>query len=519
MNTRTAGRHWAVLAGVLSVTLWVAAGCTSWRIVRYREPSSTNLSMFPTRPVTRAEVPFRFPERPTQLSLDTLPVRAPDGSRMTWASYMDRYKVLAFVVVVNDTIVYETYRGGFAESQQLITFSVTKSILSAMLGIAIGEGRVRSLDDSVVRYIPTLRSNAAYDGVTLRHLLEMRSGLRHTKTGNGFWSDFRSDEAHFYYTTNRRKSMAAATRDHAPGSRWVYKDVDAEVLGWALSNAVGMPLARYLEEKIWHPVGAEYDASWSLDGRGGMESVASGFNATARDLARLGQLFLNGGRWGERQLVPADWVRASASVDSSRAEPEISNWWKMQHHLYWWHPLQPPHGDYYADGSNGERIYIDPSTRTVIVQLANESNQDFPFRRIAAYFDGRIFEYPRSIPALLWQAGRHSADSVRTAYEALEAARRAAPERHVITASGMNTVGMMLLDSAATRTAAIEVLRLTVEHYPDRVLGYLSLATAYERTGDSVRARETLDRAAARFPNDPEVVRRRLVPHPLPRYP
>jgi CubicO group peptidase (beta-lactamase class C family) len=501
-----------MLAAVLSVTLWAAAGCTTYRIVRYREPSATNLSMFPTRAVSRAPEPFRFAERPTRTGLDTLQVRAPDGSRMTWAAYMERYRVLAFLVVVNDTIVYETYRDGHAASKPLITFSASKSVLSALLGIAIGEGKIQSLDDPVARYIPALRGKPAYDGVTLRHLLAMRSGLRFTTLGNGMWADLRSDEAHFYYTTNLPKRMASMPRDHEPGSRWVYKDVDAEVLGWALSNAVGMPVARYLEEKIWHPIGAEYDASWSLDSRDGQEFVASGLNATARDLAKFGQLFLNGGKWGDRQVVPAGWARASASIDSSRAEPDISNWWKMQHHFYWWHPLQPPHGDFYADGSNGERIYVDPATRTVIVQLANESNQDFPFRRIAAYFAGRGYEYPRSIPALLRLAGLHSADSVRLAYATLNAALRAAPERYVITASGMNAVGMLLLDSAATRAAAIEVFRLTVEHYPDRVEGYLNLATAYARTGDAARAREVLDRAAERFPNDPEVRRRRVGP-------
>lgn len=504
MRPRNRSMAPAARTAVLAACLWVVAGCTTYRIIRYREPSSTNLSMFPARTIARAPAPFKFAEGPRD-NLDTLTVRAPDGTRIPWSTYMERYKVLSFVVVVNDTIVYETYREGHNAARPVITFSASKSVLSALIGIAIAEGKIRSLDDSVVRYIPALRDKPAYDGLTLRHFLDMRSGLRFTETGGGWWSDLRSDEARFYYTTNLPGTIASAKRDHAPGSRWDYKDVDAEVLGLALANAVGMPVATYLETRIWQPMGAEFEARWSLDHGNGQEFVASGLIATARDLAKFGRLFLNGGRAGDQQIVPADWVRASSSVDSSRSEPEVSNWWKMQHSFYWWHPLHPPHGDFYADGSNGERIYVDPATKTVIVQLADNSTQDFPFRRIASYFAGQPFEYPRLIPAMLRMAGLQSADSVRRAYATLSAAQTREPERYAITASGMNAVGLLLLDSARTQAAAIAVLQLTVERYPERVEGYLNLAMAYGRVADTLRAREVLDRAAMKFPDNPEV--------------
>src|SRR5688572_28905486 len=179
-----------------------------------------------------------------------------------------------------------------------------------------------------------------------------------------------------------------------------------------------------------------------------MEKVSSGFNATARDYAKLGRLYLHGGRWAGEQVVPAAWVAASTTADPARPEPEISTWWQMQHRTLWWLPLQPPQGDFYADGSNGQRVYVDPRTRTVIVQLANDSRQEFPFRRVAAYLAGERYEYPRSIPALVRQAAlTFGADSVRPTFERLEAERRANPERYVITETAMNTVGTLLLDA------------------------------------------------------------------------
>src|SRR5207244_1274720 len=98
--------------------------------------------------------------------------------------------------------------------------------------------------------------------------------------------------------------------------------------------------------------GTEHDASWSLDHRGGQEKVSSGFNAVARDFARFGRLYLNGGRWGSEQVVPATWVAQSVAVDPSRTDPEVSTWWQMQHAMYWWHAIQAPSGDFFADGSN-----------------------------------------------------------------------------------------------------------------------------------------------------------------------
>jgi CubicO group peptidase (beta-lactamase class C family) len=494
---------------LLSCTALACAACTSYRIIRYREPDARNQDMFPSRAVRKAPTPWAFARAAAmRTELDTVTVRAPDGSRIPFRQYMVDYKVLAFVVVRNDTILYETYRDGLDASTRHNSFSMAKSVLSALVGIAVGEGKIRSLDDAVADYVPELRGRSAFQGVTVRHLLEMKSGLRFTEAEGGMWKSFRSDEARIYYTTDLAATIRDTPREMPPGSRWVYKDTDAELLGIVLSRATGQTVAAYTEEKLWRRIGTEHDATWSLDRDGGQEKTSSGFNAVARDFARFGRLYLNGGVWEGDQIVPPDWVAQSAAVDTTR-EPEISTWWQMQHTMYWWHPIQPPARELYADGSHGQRLYIDPATRTVIVQLANDSRQDFPFRKVVAYLNGTPVEYPRLIPALVRQAAaRFGVDSVRPVFERLNAQRRLTPERFVITERGMVTVGSLLADSARTRAAGIAVLELSAEHYPRSAAALVRLSDAYLASGDRAQAIDAIRRASLRAPDDVAVKQR-----------
>ena len=488
----------------------VCAGCTSYRIIRYRQPDARNQGMFPTRAIHRADVPFEFARLPVLRSdLDTVTVRAADAKRVSFKQYMNDHAVLAFVVIRNDTVVYENYRDGFTPLTVHTSFSMAKSILSALVGIAVGEGKIRSLDDRVTDYVPELRDRPAFAGVTVRHLLEMKSGLRFTKTGNGMLSDFRSDDARVFYATNLLSFIRDAKREVEPGTKWVYKDTDAELLGLVLARAVGTTVAAYTEAQLWRRIGAEHDASWSLDHTNGQEKVSSGFNATARDFARFGRLFLNGGRWGADQVVPASWVAQSVAVDPSRTEPEISTWWQMQHTMYWWHPIQPPSGHFFADGSHGQRIYVDPVTRTIVVQLANDSRQDFPFRKVVAYLNDKRWDYPRSIPALVRLAALNfGPDSVRPVFSRLIVEKARAPEQYVITQNAMFGIGTLVADSAATRAAGIELLRVATEYYPTSASGFVRLSDAYLKAGDRESAVAAIRRARELAPSDPEVARR-----------
>ncbi len=458
---------------LLFAAAWpVMNGCTTYRIIRWRDPApDVQASIFPERRVDarRADsIPHAAMQR---ADLDTIRVRDVDGQMRRFAEYVTRRHIRAFVVLQNDSIVYERYTGGMTDSMRWNVFSVSKSFTSALLGLALDRHAIRSLDDDVSVYVPEVANNPNFDGVTLRRLLGMQSGFEYSRTNGSLWHDFRSSDAHFYYTSNLRASLERQRRERSPGSEWAYKDSDADLIAWALTNARRMSLADQLAHDIWQPMGAEHAASWDLDRRDGLENAASGLNAAAIDLLRFGRLYLNGGRVGDRQILPADWVAASTTLDRSRTEPEVFTWWEMQHQHYWWIPMQNWDGerDFFADGSRGQRIYVHPRTHTVIVQLADDSRQDFPFRRIVHYLAGEPYVYPRGIPGLLYQTALRgaSADSVRALYRFLVSDATAHPERYYIVEAGMIQVGSALAAEPRTHDAGVAVLALSVERSPE----------------------------------------------------
>ena len=281
-------------------------------------------------------------------------------------------------------------------------------------------------------------------------------------------------------------------RADPPGARWAYKDSDAEMLGWVLAEATHQTLARQLEEGIWRPMGAEHDASWDLDHEDGRESASSGLNATARDFARLGRLYLDGGAARGVQIVPREWVTASTIRDTARHEPEVVTWWQMQHQHYWWIPLHnwDAERDFFADGSRGQRIYVHPGSRLVIVQLANDSNQEFPFRALVHAWMGQPFRYPVSIPGRMLAAARAGAgaDSVRRIYRTLTGEATVRPADFVMTEAGLLSVGRLLMEPAGPDSVALAVLELAVEHSPRSYRAHEALAAACEKSGMTARA-------------------------------
>ena len=460
-NTIIGGTRRALvfLLAVLSIQ-----GCTTWRIIRWRDPlPNVQHRIFDERVVHHADLPFRFFVAPSpRTDLDTVMVRDSDGEMRRFDQYVANHRIRAFLVIRNDTVLYERYNGGITDTTLWSSFSVAKSFTSALVGVALGQGAVRSLDDSLTSYLPGFNRNPAFRGITLRQLLAMASGLAYTRTNGNLLHDLRSSDAHFYYTTDRTRSLLAMRREEPPGTRWAYKDSDAELMGLVLSRATGKTIAAQLEESIWRRIGTEHDATYSLDHRDGVENVSSGFNATARDYARFGRLFLNHGVWDGTQIIPRDWVRRSTQLDTSRTEPEVVTWYRMQHNLYWWIPMHnwAAERDFFADGSRGQRIYVHPPTRTIIVQLAEDSNQDFPFRRIAHYFANEPYAYPRGIPGLVLQAARvYGADSARAVFLRLTDEARIAPARYVMNQVALlNVIETLRTEGKTDAANALQVL-------------------------------------------------------------
>ena len=461
LRSRKTGRGRAAVAGVLMLLALGTQACTTYRIVRWQEPSPhMQPRAFPERIVRRADAPFVFARAPHRGDLDTVSVRDVDGRLRPFAEYVRLHSIRSFLVIRNDTIVYERYSPpSYTEGTRASTFSVSKSITSALLGRALA-GDALARRDPVTRHLPDVRGRRDFEGVTLEQLLRMMSGFRYTRTNGSWWNDFRSSDAHFYHTTNLRRSLRGLERERPPGAAWAYKDSDTELLGWMLSAATGRSISS-LTQDLWSRIGAEFDASWSLDhgGESGMEKTASGFNAAPRDLARFARLFLHDGSWNGEPLIPAEWVRASTTLDRSRTEPEVATWWRMQHQQYWWIPMHnwEVEQDFFADGSKGQRLYVHRPTRTIIVQVADDSRQDFPFRKIAHYFAGAPYRYPQGIAGQVLRAARQfGGDSATTVFQRLTAAAREQPGRYFLNRVELGAViGMLEQEKRSDAAAAI----------------------------------------------------------------
>jgi CubicO group peptidase (beta-lactamase class C family)/AcrR family transcriptional regulator len=420
---------------LLLVAATTMQGCSLYRTVRWQDPHPhVQDRIFPHRFVRHADTPFHFARGTPRHDLDTVSVRDTDARLKPFARYLVDRKIHAFVVIRNDTIVYERYRN-YNPTQRWSSFSVAKSVASAVLGKALERGIISSLDDPVIKYLPELAKEPQFQGLTLRHLMNMQSGFAYERTTGNLWHDLRSDDAKFYYTTNMKKSLMDMRRVQAPPAPWAYKDSDVELLGWAMNRAAGKSVAKQLEDEIWRKIGTEHDATFSMDRDHGLDKVSAAFQATALDFARFARLYLNGGNWNGEQILPAEWVQASTTIDRERTEPEVTTWYRMQHNHLWWLPMHnwDKERDFFADGSRGQRVYVHPPTKTIIIQLADDSEQDFPFRKVAHYLAGQTYRYPRGILGLTIQAMQAGGiDSAKAVFRKTTAEEKQYPERYFL---------------------------------------------------------------------------------------
>jgi CubicO group peptidase (beta-lactamase class C family) len=277
-------------------------------------------------------------------------------------AYMADQRSAGLVIVQDGKVRFERYGLGFDASGRWTSFSVAKSFTSTLVGAAIQDGFIKSLDDTVSRYIPDLRGSA-YDQVTIRQLLTMSSGVR----WNEDYEDPNSDVAQF----NKVKAepgmdatvayMRTLARAHPAGEVWNYNTGETNLIGVLVSSATRRPLAQYLQERIWQPAGMEAEATWLL-GKTGHEIAGCCLQTATRDFARFGLFVLANGNAGGRQIVPEWWFAESIRKHKEIGEPGRG------YGLQWW---TYDDGAVAAIGIFGQGIFIDPARRLVIASHAN----------------------------------------------------------------------------------------------------------------------------------------------------
>jgi len=291
-----------------------------------------------------------------------------DGQRFETAKFLSEIEATGLLVLRDGRIVFERYWLGNDATTQAASWSVGKSFVSALVGVAVDEGAIGSIEDPVSRYAPRLEGGA-YDGVRLKDVLQMSSGAR----WNEDYSDPESDINRWLRLVADGGSLdafaAACVREREPGTYNRYNTTDTHVLGMVVRGATGRSLTEYFREKLWDPLGAEADAFWVVDGTG-VELAGGGLSAVLRDYARLGELYRNGGVWNGRRLLSEAWVRASVTPDAPHLTPgpRPSSDNGMGYGFQWWVPNDT--GAYCAIGVYNQFVCVDPGTGLVIAQTA-----------------------------------------------------------------------------------------------------------------------------------------------------
>lgn len=344
---------------LMIITTLLLTSCQLGRFVFYNFADIKDHKKFKSRPLTADTSPFNFQTTnkgkfPKELN------------NIPFDKYLEDNKTVAFLIIKNDTIQYEKYFKGYDKESIVPSFSMAKSVTSILIGCAIDEGLIKSVDEPITNYIPELIKNG-FEKVTIKHLLQMTSGIRFNES---YVNPF-GDAASFYYELNLRKEIEKMKLKTEPGKKFEYASGNTQLLGLVLERSLKeKTITSYLQEKIWTPLEMEYDASWSIDRKkNGLEKTFCCLNARARDFAKIGRLYKNKGNWNGKQIVSQKWVEESTKLDTSEGS---ANYYQYQ----WWLPT--PNEDFMAEGILGQFVYVNPKKDLIIVRLGkNEGKADW----------------------------------------------------------------------------------------------------------------------------------------------
>ncbi len=378
---------WLLL--ILLPLLLLTNSCQLGRFVVWNAADINDYKKFPSRTVATSQQPFQFVDAQGIQELKMPKEIKIKRKTYTFEEALEKSGTVAFLVIRNDSLLYEKYFERYDEASIIPSFSVAKSFVSALVGIAVAEGHIKSVEEPVTRYLKDL-DEEKFGRITIEHLLDMRSGIRYNE---GYLNPF-GDVAKYYYGLDLKKYIRKHDIRQAPGQSFDYISLNTQLLGLIVEAATGQTLDAYLQEKIWRPLGMEYDASWSIDSRkNGTVKAFCCINARARDFAKLGRLYLQGGAWNGRQIVPEAWVRRSTVFDR-----EING---FRYAYHWWHTVDvkpyeannPPTGlhhlasnrngdrqvirpasGFFAQGILGQLVYVHPEKQIIVVRLGKKQS-------------------------------------------------------------------------------------------------------------------------------------------------
>ena len=346
------------------------ADLTSW--IAPANPAATFRNMeeiFPTRRIANSAwvSPLNAPTAPFDVRY--MAAGQPHGI----ADFISRTGTTGLLILKSDRIIFEGYYQGADSNDLFMSFSTGKSVVSTLVGLAVGEGRIQSLDDKVAKYLPEVKGSA-YEAASIRQVLQMSSGTSYSEE----YEDPKSDIAGFAAVVSQNRGglydfCRSFKAVRPPGKAFYYATCDTEVLGALVARVTGVSLAAYMSEKLWKPLGAEAPARWLLDqpGAAGREMAGGGLQMRLRDYGRFGLLYANRGDWHGRQLLPAGWVEEATQPHDAQVDyGHLVSGYPLGYGYFWW--LFPgEHRAFTAQGIHGQFILVDPVEKVVVVKLSS----------------------------------------------------------------------------------------------------------------------------------------------------
>ncbi len=295
-----------------------------------------------------------------------------EGKQVDVDEYLLRTDTAALLIIQNGKIKYENYWLTGGPDEHWFSFSMAKSFISALIGIAIHQKYINSIEDKITFYVPQLK-NSAYDNVRIKDILQMSSGASWNEDYGDPNSDINRSARIFAIGGSLDEFTSSLEKELEPGSFNRYNSTDTQALGMLLREATGASITEYMQKMLWEPIGAEKNGYWIVDSEN-MEMAYAGFMATARDYAKLGELYRLKGNLNNKQIIPSEWIELSTKPDGPHLLPgdnPLSDF-PLGYGFQWWIPDNS--GDFSAIGVYNQFIYVSPKNNTVIVKLSANSS-------------------------------------------------------------------------------------------------------------------------------------------------
>ncbi len=281
----------------------------------------------------------------------------------------NQFKTISYLIIKDSSILFENYWANYNSDSLTNSFSMAKSITSLLIGIAIDENKIQSVNDKVSKYLPEFKNGKRKD-ITIKNLLTMSSGLTWNES---YWNPF-SSTTNAYYGNNLEKLVLGLKLKNKPGEKYKYLSANTQILSLILKKATGKNLSEYASEKLWIPLNTKNDALWSIDKKNGVEKAYCCFNSNARDFARIGQLILNKGMWNGKQIISEKYL--SEALNPAKYLKDENNVNVNFYGYQWWLINYKGYDIQYARGILGQYIIIIPAKNTVVVRLGHKRSSE-----------------------------------------------------------------------------------------------------------------------------------------------